>query len=83
MGIIAAFDRLEKTPSDTDDGTPRPSAIGEVRKQYSIPVMSILTLDDIIEYLKSLGTEDDLKRLEEYRQKYKATDSVSLFGHSR
>ena len=74
VGIIVAFDRLEKTPSATDDdGVPRPSAIGEVRKQYGIPVLPILTLDDVIEYLKSLGTEDDLKRLEEYRAKYRAS----------
>ncbi|OCL09296.1 orotate phosphoribosyltransferase [Glonium stellatum] len=75
VGIIVAFDRLEKTPSATDDdGTPRPSAIGEVRKQYGIPVLTILTLDDVVEYLKGLGTEEDLKRLEEYRSKYKASD---------
>lgn len=54
--------------------TPRPSAIGEVRKQYGSPVLAILTLDDVVEYLKGLGTEDDLKRLEEYRNKYKASD---------
>jgi orotate phosphoribosyltransferase len=75
VGIIIAFDRLEKTPSATDeDGTPRPSAIGEVRKQYGIPVLAILTLDDVIEYLKSLGSAEDLKRLDEYREKYKASD---------
>jgi orotate phosphoribosyltransferase len=75
VGIIVAFDRLEKTPSATDDdGTARPSAIGEVRKQYGIPVLAILTLDDVVEYLRSLGSEDDLKRLDEYREKYRASD---------
>ncbi|ORY10328.1 phosphoribosyltransferase-like protein [Clohesyomyces aquaticus] len=75
VGIIVAFDRLEKTPSATDDdGTPRPSAIGEVRKQYGIPVLAILTLDDVVEYLRSLGSAEDLKRLDEYRAKYKASD---------
>jgi len=74
VGIIVAFDRMEKMPSATDDdGVPRPSAIGEVRQQYGIPVLPILTLDDVIEYLKSLGTEEDLKRLEEYRAKYRAS----------
>ena len=53
--------------------TPRPSAIGEVRKQYGIPMLAILTLDDVVEYLKGLGIEDDLKRVEEYRNKYKAS----------
>lgn len=76
VGIVVAFDRLEKTPSATDDdGQPRPSAIGEVRKQYGIPVLAILTLDDVVDHLRRGGTEEDVRRLEEYRQKYKATDS--------
>jgi orotate phosphoribosyltransferase len=78
VGIIVAFDRQEKTPtSNDDDGKPGPSAIGEVRKQYGIPVMAILTLDDVVEYLRSLGGEEDLKRLDEYRAKYKASDWAS------
>lgn len=44
--------------------TSRPSAISEVEKQYGVPVLVTLTLDDIVEYLKGLGTEDDLKRLD-------------------
>jgi len=75
VGIIVAFDRLEKTPSATDDdGQLRPSAIGEVRKQYGIPVLAILTLDDVIEYLRGLGSAEDLKRLDAYREKYRASD---------
>jgi orotate phosphoribosyltransferase len=75
VGIIVAFDRQEKTPTATDDdGKPGPSAIGQVRKQYDIPVLTILTLDDVVEYLRGLGGEDDLKRLDEYRAKYKASD---------
>lgn len=75
VGIIVAFDRLEKTPSATDDdGTPRPSAIGEVRKQYGIPVLAILTLNDVVDYLRGLGSEEDLRRLDEYREKYRASD---------
>lgn len=75
VGIIVAFDRQEKTPTPNDeDGKPGPSAIGEVRKQYGIPVLAILTLDDVVQYLRSLGGEEDLKRLDEYREKYKASD---------
>ena len=44
--------------------TSRPSAISEVEKHYGVPVLVTLTLDDIVEYLKGLGTEDDLKRLD-------------------
>lgn len=75
VGIVVAFDRLEKTPgANDDDGQPRPSAIGEIRRKYGIPVMAILTLDDVVEYLKGIGTRDDLRRLEEYREKYKASE---------
>ncbi|KAF2824455.1 orotate phosphoribosyltransferase [Ophiobolus disseminans] len=75
VGIIVAFDRQEKTPTpNDDDGRPGPSAIGQVRKQYGIPVLTILTLDDVVEYLRSLGSEEDLKKLDEYRAKYKASD---------
>ena len=75
VGIIVACDRQEKTPTpNDDDGKPGPSAIGEVRKQYGIPVLAILTLDDIMIYLKRLGGEEDLKRLDEYRAKYQASN---------
>jgi orotate phosphoribosyltransferase len=76
VGIIVAFDRLEKMPAKEgqSEDAPRQSAIGEVRKEYGTPVMSILTLDDVVGFLKETGSEDDLRRLEEYRQKYKASD---------
>jgi len=76
VGIIVAFDRLEKTPAKEgeDEDALRGSAIGQIRKEYGIPVISILNLDDVVEFLKSMGSEEDLRRLEEYRVKYKATD---------
>jgi orotate phosphoribosyltransferase len=51
-----------------------PSAIGEIRKDYGIPVLSILTLDDIIEGLRGKISEDDIRRMEDYRAKYKPSD---------
>ncbi|KAK0718221.1 orotate phosphoribosyltransferase-like protein [Lasiosphaeria miniovina] len=74
-GIVVALDRMEKlTSPDGDETKPMPSAIGELRKEYGIPIIAILTLDDIIEGLKGLGSEDDIRKTEEYRVKYKATD---------
>ncbi|KAF7550282.1 hypothetical protein G7Z17_g5829 [Cylindrodendrum hubeiense] len=74
-GIAVAVDRMEKLPAtDGDETKPGPSAIGELRKEYGIPIFAILTLDDIIEGMKSFASEEDIKRTEEYRQKYKATD---------
>lgn len=75
VGIVVALDRMEKLPApDGDDGKPLPSAIGEIRKEYGIPIFAILTLDDIIDGMKGFASEDDIKRTEEYRAKYKASD---------
>ncbi|KAB8303421.1 hypothetical protein EYC80_004848 [Monilinia laxa] len=74
-GILVALDRMEKLPSPSgDDSAPMPSAIGEIRKEYGIPVLSILTLDDIIGGLKGSASEENIKNMEEYRAKYKASD---------
>jgi len=75
VGILVALDRMEKLPAtDGDDSKPMPSAIGELRKEYGIPILSILTLNDIIRGLKGRGSEEDIERLEEYRARYKASD---------
>ncbi|CAI4210538.1 unnamed protein product [Parascedosporium putredinis] len=65
--IVASF-------PDGDDTKPMPSAIGELRKEYGLPIFSILTLDDIIDGMKSFASETDIKNIEEYRAKYKASD---------
>ena len=75
VGIIVALDRMEKVAAaNDDDPTPRPSAIGQVRQQYRVPVLSILTLDEIIDGLSGVGAEADIARLAEYRRRYRATD---------
>lgn len=75
VGIIVALDRMEKMPTATDDdGVPGPSAIGEIRREYNIPVLSVLTLDDIIHQLKSIGNPEEIRRMEDYRNKYKTSD---------
>ena len=75
-GIVVALDRMEKLPAPNNDdvATPMPSAIGEIRKEYGIPVLSILTLDDIIGGLQGTSSAENLKNMEEYRAKYKASD---------
>ncbi|ELQ34311.1 orotate phosphoribosyltransferase [Pyricularia oryzae] len=75
VGIVVAVDRMEKLPSpDGDDSKPMPSALGALKKEYGLPIIAILTLDDIIAGMKSFATEDDIRRTEEYRSKYKASD---------
>lgn len=75
VGVIVALDRMEKMPggADDDDGTPRLSAIGEVKRVYGVPVLSIITLDDLIGLLRGMGSEEDMKRLEEYKARYRAS----------
>ncbi|KAH6607445.1 hypothetical protein Trco_003758 [Trichoderma cornu-damae] len=70
-GIVVALDRMEKLAAADEPG---PSAIGELRKEYGIPIFAILTLDDIIEGMKGFATPEDIRSTEEYRAKYKATD---------
>ena len=76
MGIVIAMDRQEKAPpkSGESDDTPRPSTVGEVRKRYGIPVIAILTLNDIIEGYKAIGTKEQVQQLEAYREKYKPSE---------
>jgi orotate phosphoribosyltransferase len=74
-GILVALDRMEKLPAPNGDGPePMPSAIGEIRKEYSLPVIAILTLDDIIGGSKGKISDEDVKRMEEYKAKYKPSD---------
>lgn len=74
-GIAVALDRMEKLPAtDGDDTKPGPSAIGELKKEYGIPIYAILTLDDIIAGMRGFASDEDIQKTEEYRRIYKATD---------
>ena len=80
-GVLIAVDRQEKVVSaaeaageEEDGGAARPSAIGVLRKELGVPITAIITLDDVVEYLKETGTPAQLAELEAYRKKYKATN---------
>lgn len=63
-GIIIAFDRQER-------GTDSLSAVQEAVKTHKIPVQSIITLSDVVQYLsenKALKTH--LDAIEKYRRDY-------------
>ena len=63
-GVLIALDRMEKGKSDL-------SAIQEVEKEYGIPVVSIINLNDIIEYLKGqTDMQHYLDAMVEYRKQY-------------
>ncbi len=72
-GFVVAVDRMEKIPSKDED-EPGPSAMGQIRKEYGVPTASIVTLDDLIELLGGRGNEEDMKRMQEYRDRYRAND---------
>jgi orotate phosphoribosyltransferase len=56
VGIVVAFDRQERLSQDN-----HASAIGQVRNEHGISVIAIVTLDDVMQYLRGLGR----RRLEE------------------
>ncbi|KAI9707567.1 MAG: orotate phosphoribosyltransferase [Candelina mexicana] len=80
VGFVVAVDRAEKMPGPRekeegiDDGEPRMSAMGQIRREYGLQTTSIVTLDDLIAVLRDKGDEGDIERLEVYRRKYKASD---------
>lgn len=62
-GVVVAFDRQER-------GQGKLSAVQEVRALYGIPVVRIISLDDLIEYLDESGSSDELASLRNHRSAY-------------
>lgn len=67
-GVVIALDRMEKGQSEL-------SAIQEVERDYGIPVASIISLNDIIDYLAANDSADNQKYLEAMRE-YRATYGI-------
>jgi orotate phosphoribosyltransferase len=80
VGIIVAVNRQEKMPSQSekegngDDGSERGSAIGEVRRETGVPVMSVLSLMDLIEAIKGMGKKEEVEMMEAYYRQYGTQD---------
>lgn len=63
-GVVIALNRQEKGNGDL-------SAIQEVERDYGVPVVSIITLNDLMAYLQAkAGDEALLQRIADYRQQY-------------
>ena len=63
-GVVVALNRQER-------GAGSLSAIQEVERDYGIPVISIVNLDILIEYLREQDTQVDLlQRIVAYQRKY-------------
>lgn len=67
-GVVVALDRMER-------GQGSLSAIQEVEQQYGLPVMSILNLNDLIDYLSTqTDNAEALEAMRLYRQTYGIED---------
>ncbi|WP_026471717.1 orotate phosphoribosyltransferase [Alkanindiges illinoisensis] len=62
-GVLVALDRQEKGQGEL-------SAIQEVEKQLNIPVHALITMQDLMDYLKKNNRSDDLAKMQDYREKY-------------
>jgi orotate phosphoribosyltransferase len=61
---LIALDRQELGPNDI-------SAIDQVERDYGIKVVSIVCLDDIVEYLQEIGGfEQELAKMTAYREEF-------------
>ena len=62
-GVLIALDRQEKGLNDS-------SAIQEVQEQFNMPVVAIITLANIIDYLKAEAADEQLAAIEAYQRLY-------------
>ena len=62
-GVLVALDRQER-------GQGRLSAVQEVQTAFSIPVVRIITLDDLIEHLEVTGPAEELAALRNHRANF-------------
>lgn len=67
-GVIVALDRQER-------GNGNLSAIQEVEQQHKIKVINIITLDDVVEFIKiTPNMVSHLEKIEQYRKQYGIQD---------
>lgn len=62
-GIIVALDRKEKGQGDK-------SAIQELAESLKVPVLALVTMDDITAYVAQHGSSDELAKMTAYREQY-------------
>jgi orotate phosphoribosyltransferase len=67
-GVLLALDRQERaTGSDL-------SAVQEVQTQYAIPVVSVVSLGDLMDHISLSGQAGDLNSMRRYRDRYGLAD---------
>jgi orotate phosphoribosyltransferase len=67
-GVLLALDRQER-------GAVSPlSAVQELREQFALPVVAVISLEDLMQHMRALGREAELAAMEAYRERYGITD---------
>jgi len=67
-GVLLALDRQERASES------RLSAVQEVREQFGIPVISVVSLADLIQHMQGQGRTAELSHMQTYRGRYGITD---------
>jgi orotate phosphoribosyltransferase len=67
-GVLLALDRQERAPES------RLSAVQQVRDQYGIPVIAIVDLNDLMHHVLTEGRQEDLARMQTYKDRYGLAD---------
>ena len=63
-GVVIALDRMER-------GIGTQSAVQEVREQFGIPVVAVVTLDNLLEFLeRDANRQTELRAVADYRAAY-------------
>ena len=62
-GVVVSLDRQER-------GQTALSAVQEVQQAFSIPVLNIITLADLIDHLEAAGRKDELTAMRNYNRRW-------------
>jgi len=63
-GVVIALDRMER-------GIGEKSAVQEVREQFGFPVVAVVTLDNLVEFLgRDANRQQELQAVARYRAQY-------------
>jgi orotate phosphoribosyltransferase len=67
-GVLLALDRQER-------GAVSPlSAVQEVREQFGIPVLAVISLADLVQHMRVQGRTAEVAAMQSYRDRYGLTD---------
>jgi len=62
--VLLALDRQER------GGEGGLSAVQEVREQFGIPVIAVIGLAELMQYMRGQGREAELSSMQAYRERY-------------